>query len=314
MVAELPDRGALALVGSLEGIFGMTQGDRLFRIAPDGNAGTANVTMLGPAGERATGQLVVRSGRPAWIASAKLFGLEADGGERIVLASSATAVGEGPAGLYFLGASGDLFSLDWPGSRQVQLVASPHKKADELVVAYPWVVAASTEGDVWAYNLQTRALRDVPQCPDDTCLRAPRDLTSSIDRTLVGWHEGPPMPFMGRDSRSFLFDLSAWTLTKLPACDNDPGSGADFVLDRQCVYTGRGMRGWHQTRWSYAQGNRLSGEDGPVADDGTNWLWVQRASAGDRAEIWAAPKASCCEEALRSASKAPSAGSQRQQP
>jgi hypothetical protein len=299
VVAELPDEGAVSLVGATEGIFGITSGEHLFRVGSETDSTQATVSVLGPSGPHATGSILVRRGHLAWVASHELLGADSDGRGRSLLASDAFAAALGPTDLYVLRASGELVAIPWPESNVTKHVASVRKQAERMVVSYPWLFGASA-GDVWALNLETHALRNVPQCPADTCQRIPRDVGTVASMPLVTWHEGPPMPFMGRDSRSFLFDVAAWTLTQLPPADNDPGFGADFVADGRCVYTGNAARALAQARWSYVDGNRMVGEDGPVADNGAEWLWIERGGGGGRSRLWAAPKAPCCDRALAS--------------
>jgi len=299
VVAELPDEGAVSLVGTTEGIFGITPRERFFRVGAETDGAQATVSVLGPSGPHPTGSFFVRRGRLAWVASHELLGSDSDGRGRSLLASDAFAAALGPADLYVLRASGELVAMHWPESNATRHVASVRKQAERMVVSYPWIFGASAS-DVWALNLETHALRDVPQCPGDICQRIPRDLGAVANLPLVTWHEGPPMPFMGRDSRAFLFDVAAWKLTQLPPADNDPGFGADFVADGRCVYTGNAARGLAQPRWSYVDGNRMVGEDGPVADDGAEWLWIERERDGGRSRLWAAQKVPCCDRALAS--------------
>lgn len=192
-------------------------------------------------------------------------------------------------------------AVHWPESNAQRHVGSVGKRADRLVVSFPWLLGASAD-DIWALHLDTLALRDVPQCPGNTCQRSPRDLATTASPPLVTWHEGPPMP-LGRDSRSFLLDIALWNVIQLPAADNDPGFGADFVADGRCVYTGQAMRGWRQPRWTYVRGTRVVGEDGPIADSGTDWLWIERLAESGRSRVWAAPKGPCCDRALASATE-----------
>jgi hypothetical protein len=89
------------------------------------------------------------------------------------------------------------------------------------------------------------------------------------------------------------------------------GAALGFGVDRPvrsaygcaAAYTGQAMRGWRQPRWTYVQGTRMVGEDGPIADSGTHWLWIERLADGGRARVWAAPKGPCCDRALASATE-----------
>ena len=286
------------LTDDATGVYGATAQGAVFHVVPSADGGPGEVKTIA-SGEEQPAWVVVRDGRPAWGSEsfAQLVGANADGSGRRILAQGAQSVAAGPGGLYFAGPRG-LWTVDWPRATTPRLVAPIDASAYELVVAEPWIVGASATRGVWAYDLDTQAMRDIPQCPDGMCQRKPCNLTLGADGFTVAWHEGPAELLPGKSARAFAFSLRSWQLTKLAG--NDGEAGANFVLDGACQLAAGGVKGSDQERWSeVTPGEPVSALE-PVASGATEWVWVHGVDP-THARILAGPKGPCCEQALRAA-------------
>lgn len=298
VVAEMTGRVTVVrLRPARDAIYGWTAQDTIFRAAR-ADAGWRQVEVL--ATDRwSKDDVVARDGRVVWLSGSEVHSLgDGDGGEG-TLAVGIESMAPGVKSLYLLTHRGTLWARDWAALTTPHLVAAIGKRGLQIVVAEPWVVGVGLTDGVWAYNLETQAMATIPQCPDDICQFKPGGLSLSTERNRVTWSEGNHDILPGPAPRTFVATMAnaaPWTVTLLAKDDPPP----EFVLDGSCMFAGGKVKGVSQDRWTDV-GIGFTGE--PVADDGSEWLWVSQQDNNPEEQIFAAPKAPCCELALAGAAR-----------
>ncbi len=280
VVAELPVSSVRALTVSPTTLYAVSKADGQIFAIPRGDGGAPKQIT---SGEKSPFALVAREGKILWASADGIFGADADGANRTHLFGSYTvrALAVGPFAAYFAdGDSKKIWVLDWPKNKvSAELVKDVSVTEDGLAASRGVIAWVGEDGKAWAYQVDSGARRQLA-----SNLQQAHDLTLGTDGKTMLWHESRDA---GSVPRAFAADITA-TTGEADIVPGDFGAAQSYVRQGSCVYGPATFKRVDEKDWV----SLGPGRDGPVAEDGARWYWVD--ASGGKVRVMAANVADCC--------------------